>query len=576
MKGIWVAIIAVLFILPVNLSFDDKIAKETFVFQEPKIVVGNDLKILMENASYIRKPNEPVIPFYKKIYILPFKSTVNIRCRVSEIKEMPIDKEIRKAKQFFVCKWDKEERSVARENRKGHSWYSWRMAAGIKDGKLVNYLIINFYPVRCEEDKIVFAKKYEVEIRYRVAKYEDKDSYELLIICPWEYKFAFNKLATYKEQHGIKSIVVSLNEIRGGKYFTTQGRDNAEKIKYFIKNAVEEWGIKYVLLVGDIFRLPSRKVYAYEGSEEYFLSDLYYADVFNADGSFSSWDTNGNGYYGEYNHSGNKDIIDLYPDVYVGRLPCRNFIEALFLVHKIINYMEMEKGEWFKRFITVAGDSFDDSFWGTDYIEGEITVAESIKYMAGFKPVKIWASLGNLSKENIIKELSEGAGFVQFEGHGNYLSWATHPLHDYGTWIGISVSDMPKIKNYGKPFVSIIGGCHCSQIGMIYECFAYRLLRKPGGAIASIGFTSLSWGADDDVNGNGEPDIIEYASGYIDLLFFKQYGRGTHVLGEIWGNAITEYLNSSPVEWNDAFLDIWDAKTVEAWLLIGDPSLNLQ
>lgn len=114
------------------------------------------------------------------------------------------------------------------------------------------------------------------------------------------------------------------------------------------------------------------------------------------------------------------------------------------------------------------------------------------------------------------------------------------------------------------------------QIGMIYECFAYRLLRKPGGAIASIGFTSLSWGADDDVNGNGKPDIIEYASGYIDLLFFKQYSIGKRILGNIWGDAITEYLNTSPVEWNDAFLDIWDAKTVESWLLIGDPNLILE
>ena len=573
-KLLYIGIAILLIFPPVSLSNDEKIIKEIFITSEPEIVERDgSLQILMNNASYIREENKPVIPFYTKVYTLPFASQAKVICKVGDIKEINISGEPFKGRGFFHC--GASNKAVFSQHENEWKWYAWRMAAGIQNGKRINYLVITFYPVKYEEGKILWAEKYEIEIKYWGGR-NLADGYDLLIVCPWEYKFAMKRLAEYKEGRGIKSIVVSLNEIYGGKYFAAEGRDDAEKIKYFIKNAIEEWGIKYVLLVGDIFRLPSRKVYAYEGSENYFLSDLYYADVFNADGSFSSWDTNDNGFYGEYNHSGNKDIIDLYPDVYVGRLPCRNFIEAFFLVHKIINYREIEKGAWYRRFITIAGDSFDDSPWGTDYIEGEITVAESIKHMSGFNPIRIWASNGNLSKENVIRELSKGAGFVEFEGHGNYLSWATHPVHDYDTWIGISVSDMPQIKNYGKPFVAIIGGCHCSQIGMIYECFAYRLLRKPGGAIASIGFTSLSWGADDDVNGNGKPDIIEYASGYIDLLFFKHYSIGERVLGNIWGDAITEYLNTSPVEWNDAFLDIWDAKTVESWLLIGDPSLMLE
>jgi hypothetical protein len=97
-----------------------------------------------------------------------------------------------------------------------------------------------------------------------------------------------------------------------------------------------------------------------------------------------------------------------------------------------------------------------------------------------------------------------------------------------------------------------------------------------GGAVASIGFTSLSWGADDDVNGNGDPDIIEYASGYIDTLFFKKYGiEGIDVIGQAFGDAITEYLNTAPVEWNNRFLDIWDCKTVAAWILFSDPTLRI-
>ena len=48
--------------------------------------------------------------------------------------------------------------------------------------------------------------------------------------------------------------------------------------------------------------------------EKSFLSDLYYADVYDSEGEFSSWDTNQNSFYGEYDHNGETDMMDLYPD----------------------------------------------------------------------------------------------------------------------------------------------------------------------------------------------------------------------------------------------------------------------
>ncbi|RLF31286.1 MAG: hypothetical protein DRN07_07530 [Thermoplasmata archaeon] len=548
---------------------------EIFVFPEPEIKEKNGyVQVLMENASYVRRPGMPVIPFYKKVYVLPFASRVSVSCDVRGVREIETTGNAATAHPFFSYGGTHE---WSHDNGKEPVWYSHRMAAGIKDGRHVNYLIVNFYPVQYGEGNVLFASNYTLKIRYTTGGYTEHDAYDMVIICPWTYTFAMNRLAAHRESQGVSTKVVSLFDIYSGRYFEGNGRDNAEKIKYFIKNAVEEWGIQHVLLVGDTMRVPSRTVYAYDGSEPSFLSDLYYADVFDAEGAFSSWDTNSNGYFGEYNHSGNKDVMDIYPDVYVARLPCRNMIEAFFVVSKIMRYDATEKGEWFNRFVVVAGDSFNDSSWGTDYIEGEITTAKSVEYMAGFEAVKLWASLGTLTKERILSEFTEGAGFIHFDGHGSYLSWATHPVHDYHTWVGISVQDMPAIKNTGRPAVVMIGGCHTGQIGMLYECFGYRLIRKSGGAIATVGYTSLSWGADDDVNGNGDPDIIEYASGYLNTLFFKQYGvNHAHTLGQMWGDAITEYLHNSPVEWNDAFLDVWDAKTVESWILMGDPSLLIE
>jgi len=77
------------------------------------------------------------------------------------------------------------------------------------------------------------------------------DTYDLLIITPAKFYDALPPFQQHKEQYGVKTIIVTLEDIYGSKYFPVQGRDDAEKVKYFIKNAYDEWGIKYVLLVAE-------------------------------------------------------------------------------------------------------------------------------------------------------------------------------------------------------------------------------------------------------------------------------------------------------------------------------------
>lgn len=77
-----------------------------------------------------------------------------------------------------------------------------------------------------------------------------EESYDLLIICPQQFYDPLIPFQWHKEQYGIKTIIVTLDEIYGSKYFPCQGRDDAEKVKYFIKDAYDNWHIKYFLLVG--------------------------------------------------------------------------------------------------------------------------------------------------------------------------------------------------------------------------------------------------------------------------------------------------------------------------------------
>ena len=79
----------------------------------------------------------------------------------------------------------------------------------------------------------------------------------------------------------------------------------------------------------------------YEGG---YLSDLYFVDLYDAHGNFSSWDSNNNGIFAEWNSNG-KDIIDMYPELSIGRLACINVNEVKTLVNKIITYETTTAGK---------------------------------------------------------------------------------------------------------------------------------------------------------------------------------------------------------------------------------------
>jgi hypothetical protein len=65
---------------------------------------------------------------------------------------------------------------------------------------------------------------------------------------------------------------------------------------------------------------------------------------------------------------------------------------------------------------------------------------------------------------------------------------------------------------------------------------------------------------------------------YLNVLFFKEYGqRSSDILGEVWGNAISTYLDEFPIDWlQHSFSDTsLDAKTVQQWVLLGEPRMKI-
>ena len=432
----------------------------------------------------------------------------------------------------------------------------WR-GAGIKNGG--RFLFINIWS---KEGGIV-------KIKYELPSHPfiTKDEYDFLIITPSKWKEILQPLKEHKEKYGIKTIIVSLDEIYGGKYFATQGRDDAEKVKYFIKDAIENWGIEYVMLVGgrkfskEEWIMPARYAYSIDKvppfTENGYLSDLYFADIYDANGNFSSWDTNGNGIYAEYDYNGRYDDVDLYPDVYVGRLPCRNKLELKIVVNKIIQY-EKGQGEWKRRAILCGGDT--DLNDRDDINEGEYLNEKVAEVLEDYDCIFLWTSLNTLSRKNFWQEMMKGAKFVDLSGHGSPNSWATHP-HNSDEWIGITLFDIFTYFNGEKLPIFFANACHTCQFNLTYECFGWSFVKKAGGgAIAFIGSTGLSYGF-------GGYATAENLSGYLEIEFFRNHNE--EFLGNAFYNAIISYLNNIPMD------DWQDYKTVEEYVLFGLPCLKM-
>lgn len=420
--------------------------------------------------------------------------------------------------------------------------------------------------------------------------------YDLLIIAPSEFRWDLLPLVRHKNSIGIRTRLVDLYDVYDQMFW--QGRDDAEKVKYFIKAAVENWGVHYVLLVGgrknqgqvEKWWVPVRYSYLDRPYQAYpeskFLSDLYFADIYDRNGSFSSWDDNGNGIFGEWpKDQGAVDYPDLTPDVSVGRLPCLNAYELRIVVRKIIRYETRGCADsWFKTMVVVAGDTYPGR---TPYYDGEVYTQQGLDLMSGFHPVKLWASDGSLKNWiDVVSAVNKGCGFLWWSGHGNPKSWATHPPDDNATWISaLRLRNLPFLHNRYKLPVCLTGsGCFNNMFNVslrnkwwVYGlptpyCISWALMvQRDGGTIATIGPTAFSYESPDISLGYGG---IEW----LDRQFFSEFGQNhTDVLGDTWRDTIISVLRQCPVDWSDETIDgsALVVKNIQQWVLFGDPSLKI-
>jgi len=563
-------------------------------FSTPQII--NDGRYqrvtIKETDRYNLVSGEPIIPVYNTIMKFPLGTEiVDVKCIFSSFETMQLSKKISLApstispdiRTKFIQQ--KINYDVYNSNEWYPSkWYSYHTGGGLNDGNHVTFLSIHVYPIRYlpRYNQIQYVKNVYIEVKYKEpsALVSFNDIYDLLIITPSEFFGNILPLVAHKNKYGISTKLITLDEIYSGSYFPVQGRDDAEKIKYFIKNAIENWNLSYIFLIGGCDKLPVRLVSSASSySINTFISDLYYADIYSSDGSFCSWDSNNNGRFGEINRNGDIiDTMDLYPDLYIGRIPCTSSNEVDTVVNKIINYeIETYNQSWFKNLILCGGDTFNNLLveWilGARASEGIYSCDKIASVMKDFNPIKLYAnSIFNRKNlplaSNINNAINDGAGFVLFSGHGNPTLWVTHPPLLMFINLFYKSSDIANLNNNNKLPIMVFYACsngdYSKETG-IPSPIAWEFVKKEGGgAIATFATTTLAYSTMGKV-------CLARVSGYITLHLFQAYYSGYNKPGMMLSQAQTDYLND-----NDAmqFHQVADYLTIEEWALFGDPSLK--
>ena len=577
-------------------EFSISFSRPTMNYIDDKLTLA-----VAETNSIVSQQNKPVLPVYKKTIVYPYDTHIQSIMIIpsSSIQQQPLPTQVKCAPEVFqpgmkdLLKetYTKMKTEVQSAVLYPESWYDYSISYGLYDGQPSLIVNLILYPIRIACDNMYYVSGFHITIDVQEHKVMQKPTMEdaLLIIAPQDFSDHLEEFVDHKESKGIATTLVNLESIYDGMYFPVEGRDDAEKVKYFIKNAYENWGIKYVLLVGgrkpgiaESYYVPVRYVHVSWGENRY-ISDLYYADIYNADYSFSTWDTDENNVFCQWPYPGMpQDEVDLYPEVFIGRWPCRNIFELQIIIQKTIDYENMHTQ---KNIVLVGGDNFEPAG-----IEGEIVCDKSMQYLTDFTYEKVYASEIDVNPETIREGLGTGAMFLHMHGHGSPTSWKTHPPNSFDVWTeGISIFDLPWLSNEEYPII-LLGGCHTAMFNVslfnrpwLYgwkpspEGIGWWFARKLyGGGIATLGYTCFpvaTHGESGDLDGDGvnESDCVESGYGFMQLQVLKGYGVEHHqFLGECWGYAISTYLEAFKIHHAREHFH-----TIQGFILLGDPSLKI-
>jgi hypothetical protein len=307
-------------------------------------------------------------------------------------------------------------------------------------------------------------------------------TYEHVVITCDSFVSHFTPLCGYVEGSlGLIDTVVTTEAI----YLTFSGRDNPEKIRNFIKSAYSNWGTTHVLLGGDVEIVPCRQAwvdaeYAHPLLKDSIACDLYYADL---DGD---WDMDGDCLFGEP-----EDSCDLYPDIFVGRVPATAAAAADLFVSKFLAYTGDPDAPYLRDVLLSGFDIFDGV-----HCETTMEFYDSAYVPPGMKSCnKVYDSHTGNHRTDVMSSLNQGQHVWVHADHADYtamgMGWMNHSLL-------VTREALGQLTNSGKYTIMTSLGCRTGMFNMS-DCASECFMQAPnGGGVAAA--SNSNYGVGDDGN----------------------------------------------------------------------------
>ena len=283
----------------------------------------------------------------------------------------------------------------------------------------------------------------------------------MVVIAPEAWHPAIEKFATFKRGQ-LPAELCSLERILRD----TPGVDDPEKLKRFLHDEWRNHRLGYALLVGDVDVMPVRfmvldRVTPAACDCAFYPTDLYYADLAKADGSFDDWNANKEGYharyFGEVRGEKNKDDainfdgVDYLPEIAVGRWPVSTVEQARLVASKTMAYENgvlADLNPRLRRAAFAAVGGWVDSRGMMDRLAARLENPWQIekRYFSDRR-----RESGTLppDREQLRALLNEGVGLAIHAGHGQTDAWEKC----------FSIRDIDSLKNAGALPVIISAGC---------------------------------------------------------------------------------------------------------------------
>ena len=397
---------------------------------------------------------------------------------------------------------------------------------------------------------------------------------DYVIITDVGLRESLQPLVEWKESLGYSVNVTTINYIES----SYAGFDRVERIRNFLKDVYEEWGVQYVLLAGGLDIIPMRQCFPdptnhNSGSEYCPPTDYYYADL------TSNWDSDGDGYYGELND----DAVDFVPEVIVGRLPFSTEGELEALCTKLVAF-ESDKGTWKKNALLVgAMSNYPNQYNGLPGTDGaelmELMIADmsaewsntKLYEKEGVQPSTYACDLP-LTRTNVLNTLlSQSFGVINWWAHGSSdAAWRFWWDHDDG-------DGMPESSElYWEDFLnmydgaylddshpSVVFSCSCNNGWLEYSDNMTTSLLQDGSA-GIVSSTRVSW----FIEGWGTINWGGNAS--IDQHFFRYLINEEQPFGDALFSSKVYYYNN--YFWGGYDYDWSPQQNMFDFCAFGDPS----